>query len=258
MLHLFLYAFAASIFLMFILWLIHIAIKNVGIIDFGWVSSIVLCALIYFFLSDGYLPRKILVTGMALFWGLRLGGYILFARVIGKHEDPRYAQFRKASGWITWGNFFLFFQFQALIAFVFSFSFIFADVNPEPRLSIFESLGLVLWFIAVNGEAIADRQLHQFKQDPASKGKACRAGLWKYSRHPNYFFEWLIWVSFFIFSLSSPLGFISIVSPALILYFLLKVTGIPATEAQSLKTKGDDYRDYQRTTSVFIPWFPKK
>lgn len=251
-------ALGAASSLMLILWLIHLRIKNVGIIDVGWVTAIVFCALVYFFLANGYWPRKIVVTAMVLFWGLRLGGYILFTRVIAKPEDPRYGEFRKAGGWITWGNFFLFFQFQALIAFVFSLSFIFADMNSAPQLSIFESIGLVLWFIAVNGEALADKQLHQFKQSSQSKGKTCRLGLWKYSRHPNYFFEWLIWVSFFIFSLGSPFGFIAIISPALILFFLFKVTGIPATEAQSLKTKGDDYREYQRTTSAFFPWFPKR
>ena len=100
-------------------------------------------------------------------------------------------------------------------------------------------------------------QLQGFKKDPANRGKTCRAGLWSYSRHPNYFFEWLIWVSFFIFASASPYGWISIVCPVLIFYFLFKVSGIPATEAQALRTKGDDYRDYQRTTSAFFPWFPK-
>jgi steroid 5-alpha reductase family enzyme len=81
--------------------------------------------------------------------------------------------------------------------------------------------------------------------------------LWRYSRHPNYFFEWLIWMAFTLFALSSPYGYLALVSPILILFFLFRVTGIPATEAQALRTKGDDYRQYQQTTSVFVPWFPR-
>jgi steroid 5-alpha reductase family enzyme len=90
------------------------------------------------------------------------------------------------------------------------------------------------------------------------RGRACRVGLWRYSRHPNYFFEWLIWIAFFVFALGSPYGWITVYCPLLMLYFLLRVTGIPATEEQALKSRGEAYRECQRTTSVFVPWFPKK
>ena len=243
---------------MFFLWLIHLAIKNVGIIDFGWVMSIVIAAFTYFMLGEGYGFRKLMVFVMVSMWGLRLAFYILVARVIGKSEDPRYQEFRKAGGWINWGNFFLLFEFQALIAFVFSFAFLFPCLNQHPRISILEFVAFFLLLIAVSGEALADYQLSRFKSDRLSKGKVCQVGLWKYSRHPNYFFEWLTWISFFLFSLASPFGFISVVAPLLILYFLFKVTGIPATEAQALRSKGEAYREYQKRTSVFIPWFPKR
>ena len=82
-------------------------------------------------------------------------------------------------------------------------------------------------------------------------------GLWRYSRHPNYFFEWLVWIAYAMFALASPWGWISLACPAVMLYFLLRVTGIPATEAQALKSRGDDYREYQRTTSAFVPRRPK-
>src|SRR5262249_44045583 len=102
-----------------------------------------------------------------------------------------------------------------------------------------------------------DLQLEKFKKDPANKGQTCQVGLWNYSRHPNYFFEWLIWVSYFLFACGSSHGIYSIICPAIMLYLLFKVTGIPATEAQALKSRGDQYRDYQKRVSVFVPWFPK-
>jgi steroid 5-alpha reductase family enzyme len=127
----------------------------------------------------------------------------------------------------------------------------------KAKLPLLEYIGAGIWLIALTGEAIADWQLDQFKKDPANKGKVCNKGLWNYSRHPNYFFEWLIWVGYFVFALASPYGFIAIISPAIILYLLLNVTGIPATEEQSVRSKGDLYKEYQRTTSAFVPWFKK-
>ena len=110
----------------------------------------------------------------------------------------------------------------------------------------------------VEQSAGADAQLHRFKQDPANKGKTCQVGLWHYSRHPNFFFEWLIWVSYALYAMGSPSGAWGWLSPALMLYFVTKVTGIPATEAQALRSRGDEYRKYQQTTSAFFPWPPKK
>jgi len=116
-------------------------------------------------------------------------------------------------------------------------------------------LGFLLWVIAICGESLADRQLDAFKANPANRGKVCESGLWYYSRHPNYFFEWLIWVAFFLFALPAPWGWATIVAPALMLFFLLRVTGIPYTEQQSLRSRGAAYRQYQRSTSAFVPWF---
>jgi steroid 5-alpha reductase family enzyme len=99
--------------------------------------------------------------------------------------------------------------------------------------------------------------LKLFKAQPAAKGRVCDFGLWKYSRHPNYFFEWVVWIGYAVFALGAPLGWIGLASPLLILFFLLCVTGIPPAEARALATRGDAYRDYQRRTSAFIPWFPK-
>jgi len=115
----------------------------------------------------------------------------------------------------------------------------------------------VLWLIAISGEALADAQLAAFKRHAANRGRVCDAGLWRYSRHPNYFFEWLIWMAYAVFAFPSPYGYLALIIPAVMLFFLFKVTGIPATEEQSLRSRGDKYREYQRTTSRFVPWFPK-
>jgi steroid 5-alpha reductase family enzyme len=111
-----------------------------------------------------------------------------------------------------------------------------------------------LWLIAVAGEAVADAQLAAFRADASNKGKTCRAGLWRYSRHPNYFFEWTHWLAY---AVMLPEDWRVWVSPALMLYFLLRVSGIPATEAQALRSRGEDYRRYQRETSMFVPWPPQ-
>jgi steroid 5-alpha reductase family enzyme len=112
--------------------------------------------------------------------------------------------------------------------------------------------------VAIAGEAIADRQLARFRAHPANRGKTCRVGLWSVSRHPNYFFEWLIWCAYIPLSIGSPLFFAALLGPVLLLVFLLKVSGVPPTEAQAVSSRGEDYRRYQRTVSVFFPWFPKE
>ena len=136
--------------------------------------------------------------------------------------------------------------------------FLLASQNPAPAFSDFEYAAAVLWVVAIAGEITADMQLNSFKSNAANRGKTCRAGLWKYSRHPNYFFEWLIWVAFCLFAIDSKYGYLALFPPALMLYFLFRVTGIPATEAQALRTRGEDYKRYQETTSAFVPWFPRK
>ena len=243
--------------LMLLLWLIHLPMKNAAIVDAGWAGGLALLGAIYAAAGGGYAPRSWLVAAMAVLWGMRLALYLLFTRVIGQPEEGRYVQLRR-----EWGDnlplkFLAFFQFQALLGIVLSTPFLVAALNPQPRLSFLEYAAAALWLVAFAGELLADRQLHAFKANPANRGRTCRAGLWKYSRHPNYFFEWLIWVAFALFAMSSPYGYLALVSPLLILLFLFRVTGIPATEAQALRTKGEDYRQYQQTTSAFVPWFPR-
>jgi steroid 5-alpha reductase family enzyme len=248
----------AVVIMMFLLWLIHIFTKNAAIVDVGWACGLAMLAAIYAKLGHASPLRAAMVAAMGCIWGLRLGGYLLFTRVLGQPEEGRYVQLRKDWKSNVTARFLAFFEFQALLCVLLSGPFLFPALNNSPQLSWIEFVGCGIWLAGMIGEATADAQLNSFKKNSVNHGKTCRAGLWNYSRHPNYFFEWVIWMGFAVFALASPYGFIGLISPALILYFLLRVTGIPATEAQALRTKGEEYKSYQRTTSAFVPWFPKK
>lgn len=247
-----------SCLLMVVVWLIAVRIKNAGIVDIAWALGFAPLALGYRFLSDGEPARQNLITVMVVIWSLRLGVH-LWKRVMGHHpeEDGRYRKLREAVAGHENFFFFWFFQAQALLLSVLSIPFLLSNFDTRVHLGFSDLLGVVVWLIAIFGESLADGQLTKFKASAANRGKVCTAGLWRYSRHPNYFFEWLIWVSFFLFALPASWGWTTLFAPALMLFFLLRVTGIPYTEEQSLRSRGEAYREYQRTTSPFIPWFPK-
>ena len=256
--HLGLIGAAIVLGMMFVLWLIHLLIRNAAIVDVGWAAGLGILAVYYAIAGPGYPARRWAIAAMAGFWGLRLAAYLLFARVVGHPEEGRYLELRK-----EWKNnlaprFLFFFEFQALLGVVLSLPFLLACLDTRAPLGFLEKFAAGVWLVSMIGEAIADQQLNAFKKKPENKGKTCREGLWKYSRHPNYFFDWLLWVAYAVFALASPWGWLGLISPALILYFLLSVTGIPATEAQALRSRGNEYREYQRTTNSFVPWFPKK
>jgi len=244
--------------LMLLLWLIHLPLKNAAIVDAGWAGGLAILAVLYAATGGGYWARSTMIGVMASVWGVRLGLYLLITRIIGHPEEGRYQELRRQWKTNIPLKFLGFFEFQALLCVLLSGPFLFAAINPAPALSPFEYAGATLWCVAIIGEILADAQLARFKANPANRGKLCDIGLWNYSRHPNYFFESMIWFAYAVFALASPWGWIGLLSPALILYLLLKVTGIPATEAQALRSRGDAYRRYQQTTSMFIPWFPKK
>jgi len=243
--------------LMFLLWLIHLRTGNASIVDAGWAGGLALLGILYAALGGGYWLRAALIGAMSGIWGLRLALHLLTTRVIGHPEEGRYQELRRRWKTNIPFKFLLFFEFQALLCVVLAAPYLLAARNPSPEIAPAEWAGFVLWILAMTGEAAADAQLEAFKTNPANKGRTCQAGLWHYSRHPNYFFEWLIWMAFALVALPSAYGYIGLISPALILWFLLRVTGIPATEAQAIRTRGDEYRRYQRTTSAFVPWFPR-
>ena len=233
-------------------------INNYGIVDIVWSYAFAMLALFYAFLGGGWVVRKVLVATMATLWSLRLGTH-LYRRVMSHHpvEDGRYVQLRQDWARNFGPKMFGFFQLQAGSVVLLGVGFFLVCLNPTPQIHPLEIAGALLWLLALTGESLADAQLAAFKRDPASKGRVCNVGLWHYSRHPNYFFEWMIWVAYFIFALGSPYGWIAFIGPSSMLYLLVRVTGIPLTEQQSIRSKGDVYRQYQRTTSAFVPWPPK-
>jgi steroid 5-alpha reductase family enzyme len=239
-------------------WLYSLRIKNAGIVDITWSALFSLLVFIYAAFGEGFAPRKILIAAMVGIWSLRLAAH-LFTRVKSEHptEDKRYAALRKSWEPNEDYRFLAFFQLQGLTNLLLSIPFALICINISPELSPLELVAVLLWLVAILGEAASDRQLSRFKHDPQNKGKTCDVGFWKYSRHPNYFFEWLIWCAFFLFALASPWGWITVYCPILMFLLLTRVTGIPMAEEQSLQSRGDEYRAYQKRTHAFFLWFPK-
>ena len=238
--------------------LLSLRIRNFSVVDVAWSAVFTPLAVLYASFGVGGTARRALIAAMVTLWSLRLAAH-LYLRIAALHpeEEGRYVQLRR--DWASNLNprFFWFFQAQGLLATLLSVPFLLACVDSRPALGPFELAGTALFAIALCGESIADRQLASWKADPANRGRTCRSGLWRYSRHPNYFFEWLVWVAFAVFAWPSPWGALAIACPLLMLFFLFRVTGIPMTEEQALRSRGEDYREYQRTTSAFVPWLPR-
>jgi steroid 5-alpha reductase family enzyme len=208
--------------------------------------------------APGGLEHLILIATLASVESIRIGRLVVGR--IGREEDRRYAELRER--WSASGreqlSFAVFFQAQALIAAILSVPFLLASYNEHDGLEPLEWAGAALWLVAFGGEWVADRQLAAFKANPENKGQTLRAGLWRYSRHPNYFFQWLTWVAYALIALAAPYGWLGLIAPALMLGSILFVTGIPPSEAQALRSRGDDYRRYQRETSAFVPLPPRR
>jgi steroid 5-alpha reductase family enzyme len=249
---LFLLGGAALVVVFTLTWVIQLRTGNAAIIDVAWSASFPILAIIYFVLVDGFVPRQLLVLGLTCVWGFRLAIH-LYHRMIRQPGNARYIALRQ-----EWGSrqpvmMLGLYYFQASVALILSIPFALIMVNTTPSLNSYEVAGALLLAVALIGETIADQQLKEFKINPANKGKICDKGLWFYSRHPNYFFEWLVWVAYCIMSLGSAYGYLSVISPLAMYYLLTKVTGIPHTERQMLKSMGKDYEIYQRGTSAFVP-----
>ena len=251
------WVFLAAALLMTLLWLVQRRTGNAGVVDAGWAAGIGLAALGLGYFMDGDSGRRMLVGLTGGLWGIRLAWHI-HHRAHGKPEDGRYQQLRREWGDQVQFRMFRFYQLQAITVAFFALPFALAarDVAPFGRWT--DLAAALLWLVALTGEAWADAQLKSFKAAGPTAGPVCRVGLWKYSRHPNYFFEWLNWCAFALLALPAPGGYLAILAPIAMLFLLLRVTGIPATEDQAVRSKGEAYRDYQRTTSAFVPWFPKK
>lgn len=249
--------------------------RNYGIVDVVWSGGFALIALLGFVIMTVFgtlipppsaattsgVARSGLLTLMVILWSLRLAVH-LGIRVRSHHpvEDVRYAKLRAEWGSNVVRRMFGFYQLQGVLQAVLSTPFILVYSDRgigSGGVGVAEVIGVGLWLTGLAGESIADRQLARFRADPANRGRVCQVGLWNWSRHPNYFFEWLIWAGYAVFALGVPYGWIGMISPLLMGHFLINVTGIPMTEELSVKSKGDAYREYQRTTSAFIPWFKR-
>jgi len=249
---------AAAAALMAVLWVVQHRRQNAGVVDVGWAFATALLAAWLVLAGEGGEPgRRWLVVALVGLWGLRLGWH-LARRVASEAEDGRYRAMRTALGARAQPALFLFFQVQGLWALLFALPVWAAAQSPVPAPGPQDLIGVAIWLAALAGEALADRQLARFRRDPANRGRVCAVGLWRYSRHPNYFFEWLHWWAYVAIGLGSPWWWVTLAGVAGVFVFLIRLTGIPYTEQQALRTRGEAYRAYQRTTSAFVPWPPAR
>lgn len=250
----FLTVLLACLLLQGLLWLVALRIRNWSLVDPGWAASLLLAGALCALLLSGHPARRAAVGLLALLWGGRHVTLLLKHRVLGHPEEGRYVALRA-----RWGPaaFLAFFEAQALLAAGLAWPFLLAASDPAPW-GARDTAALALFAAGLAGEALSDRQLRLWKADPARRGRTCRAGLWSWSRHPNYFFEVVMWVAFALLALGAPAGAWAWSAPAALLVLILFVTGIPPSERQALLSRGEDYRAYQREVSAFVPWPPRR
>jgi steroid 5-alpha reductase family enzyme len=248
--------FAAATAAMIATWWLQVRTRNAGYVDVVWAALMGAAALFYGAVGMGAATPRLLVAMLGGIWGFRLSLHLL-SRVLHETEDGRYRHLRE-----HWRDdqrkFLAFFLGQAVLTALFSLPFLVVANNPVAGITLWSVLGVALWLLSLGGETLADLQLSAWRRNPANRGRTCRHGLWAYSRHPNYFFEWLHWFAYVLLAVGSPYWIWSLSGPLLMGASLLWLTGIPFTEAQSLRSRGDDYRAYQREVSMFFPWFPSR
>jgi steroid 5-alpha reductase family enzyme len=243
---------------MFFLWISSLYLKNSSIVDIFWGAGFVFAGWLYYWLTpQGFLGRKVLIMALVTIWGLRLSLYILY-RNWGKPEDFRYQVWRKEAGssW-WWRSFFKVFLLQGLLMWIISIPLLAAQYwNRSNRLGWLDFLGILIWLVGFFFESVGDLQLALFKSKPENKGKLLDSGVWKYTRHPNYFGDATQWWGFYTMALSAG-GWWTAYSPVIMTYLLLRVSGVVMLE-KSLKDTKPGYKEYVERTSSFVPWFPKR
>ncbi|MGC9324156.1 MAG: DUF1295 domain-containing protein [Desulfomonilia bacterium] len=238
------------------LFLVALKRKDNSIADVAWGPGFILVTWTTLALDGSFSLRQLIVGVLVLIWGLRLSVRI-YLRNRGKGEDPRYRTWRK-----KWGKSFVLRSY--LQVFLLQGGILLLNVAPvlvintfdEGALGVLDYLGVLVWLLGFGFESVADRQLDQFIKDPGNRGKIMDQGLWRYSRHPNYFGEVTLWWGIYILAVSVPWGWLSIIGPLTITYIILFVSGIPMTER--LMEDKPAFADYKKRTSAFIPWFPGK
>lgn len=251
-------AWAIGFVFMAILWLIHIPLKNAALVDVGWSMTLILMIWAYMLYFDNFSPLMLTLAAMVSIWGLRLAVYLFLTRIYRAEEEGRYITLREKWAPHELRAFFIFYQAQAFMNVFISLPFLLAAADSSVEMNTVHIVATALFIISFSGETASDLQLHFFKKKPENRGRVCDTGLWRYSRHPNYFFEIMVWVSWFIYAVQSDYGYLGIIPALLLLYSIFKITGIPATEEQNLKSKGEAYREYMKKTPMFIPRLPKK
>jgi steroid 5-alpha reductase family enzyme len=228
---------------------------NAGVVDVLWAAGLGAGAIILAIVGNGAGAPRALLAILGAAWSARLAAH-LWVRVRRDGEDGRYRHLRSLWGDRQW-RWLAFFQLQALLMPVFALPFAAVAVNPRSAPA-WLAAAVTIWGVGVAGEALADAQLSRFRADPANRGRTCRDGFWRYSRHPNYFFEWLHWFAYVALAAGSPLWGLAWLGPLGMWVFLRFLSGVPWTEAQALRSRGEDYRDYQRCTPMLFPWFPRR
>lgn len=243
--------------LMIVLWVIEEIRKDATHVDLGWVFGLGVLGVTLAYFAEGDQMRRAVFAGVLSVWALRLGVFLLYHRV-GKEEDGRYRALRQKWKGLSSVFFFFVFQAQAFLVLLCSLPFLGVVQNSTPFGAVTDCAALAIFLCALLGETLSDRQLQNFRMKPENRGRVCESGFWAYSRHPNYFFEWLFWFFFVFMSIGSEWFLLSLSGPVVMGLLLWRFTGIPYNEEQNLRTKGDAYRDYQDRVSAFFLWFPKK
>ena len=239
--------------LMTALWVVSVRLRDASIVDPCW-SIAFLLVTVHTALRTGVTPPKVLLLFVVGTWSLRLWLHLLL-RSRGKPEDPRYASFRRRYGpdryW--WVSFFQVFLLQGCLVLLISAPLqLAAAAAPPGHLAAIDGVGLVIFTVGFLFETVADWQLQSFRRDPANRDKVIDSGLWRWSRHPNYFGEALLWWGFWLLALGQPLGWATVLAPALMAFLLLRVSGVTMLDAH-LKSSKPGYEDYVRRTSAFVP-----
>ena len=244
----------AALALGLIAWLVHIPLENAGVADSFWSPFFVLMAAVYILAAPVVADRSYLVFFLVTLWGARLSAFIT-RRNWGQGEDRRYAAMRADQGpAFQWRSLYMVFGLQAILAWILSLPLLAAILNPAP-LGWLDLAALCLWLLGFFFEAVGDQQLAQFKTRPENRGRVMDRGLWRYTRHPNYFGEACIWWGFYLFALAAG-GWWSIISPLLMTWLLLRVSGVALLE-KDISERRPAYRDYIARTNAFIPGPPR-
>lgn len=233
--------------------------NNYSLVDAVWAYGIGLVGEFWLIASGEWTWKSFAAAFLLAVWSLRLGWHLQSRICRAKPlEDARYVKLRQLWTGREASAFFWFFQAQAMSVILLALPFLWIAQDPDGSWNCWETVGLAVALLGIVGEGLADSQMSRFKLRNLDSKAVCQEGLWHYSRHPNYFFESIIWIGFYLIACGSEWGWTTIHAPTAIMVLLLRVTGIPPNEAAALLRKGDAYRRYQKTTSPFIPWPPKR